>query len=418
MIQEVVYNSSTNEVASALVFVERWSGARRDLLAVWRADAAGVRPLRRAPFAPRWCPRAAPRCHTTRSGDAFAPRCHDTIWGLCLAVAVLTPLALTYARRARLRRLKLRDLALFEQLQEQRKNNSSKFSSNLVSRNQFELREELGFGAYGRVSVAVLRRPGAPPHAVAAKEPAMERLQDEAELIREADVLASLHHENIIRFEGVCLDGRAVFFMEYAFFGDLRHYLRARRPLVVSASIETEVGAEAEATEAAHVSAAALTRLARQAAEALCYLEARRIVHRDIRAANCLVDETRNLKLADFGLARYLAGEEEEYIWQNLRRLPAACMAPESLLSGVFSAASDVWALGVLMLELVTLGEPPYGARSTADIVAGLRTGDHPPLPAAASPDTSVLSLEFSTSESFLQLINQPSCHLMLSGTR
>ncbi|CAH2067731.1 unnamed protein product, partial [Iphiclides podalirius] len=385
---ELRYNCTDFELATAVIFVERWMGERRTLLAAWRLEEGSVKVLLDggAVCDPTFRDRNV--CLTTYSGDAFVPNCHDFIWLSLIIIIAVAPLVLFYARRARLHSLKLRDLALLEQLLEQRKSNSRKFASHLVSRDEFELREELGCGAHGHVRVAVLRRPRQPPLAVAAKMPAEERLQDEADLIREAGVLATLKHKNVVRFLGVCLDGPALFFMEYAFFGDLRNYLRTRRPLAEFAyrSCATNgIPDGHDVAEAIYVSAAALTQLARDATAALDYLSKRRIVHRDVRASNCLIDETRTLKLADFGLARTLSDEEEEYTYQHLRRLPLACMAPESLTHGVFSTASDVWGLGVLMLELVTLGAPPYGEAKPAEIMDRIRAGGHPPLPPAVN---------------------------------
>ncbi|XP_068621208.1 uncharacterized protein [Battus philenor] len=383
IMETITYEEDTYELSSAWAFVERWEragAARRTLLAAWRVRAGGLQAHYEAAALCAPAFRVTPTCYSTSSGDPFAPRCHDAVWLTMTVVLLTASLALAFARRQRLRQLKLRDLALLEQLVEQRRSSSSRFASCLVSRGEFELREKLGCGEYGRVRVAVLRRAGRPPAAVAAKEPAEERLQDEADLIREAGVLFSLEHENIVRFVGVCLDGRALLFMEHAFFGDLERYLRARRPL---AEFMRPERAEAEAV---FVSARALSSLGAQAAAALQYLAARRVVHRDVRAANCLVDETRRLKLADFGLARRLDDDGREYVCRHRRRLPAACMAPESLLHGVFSPATDVWALGVLLLELVTLGEPPYGRADAAAIMALVAGGRHPPAPHDASP--------------------------------
>ncbi|KAL0895218.1 hypothetical protein ABMA27_013656 [Loxostege sticticalis] len=165
-----------------------------------------------------------------------------------------------------------------------------------------------------------------------------------------------------------------------AFFRDLLGYLRARRGLAAGAA----VGAVGEAE---HAGAAALTRLARQAAAALEYLRAQGVVHRDVRAANCLVDARRALKLADFGLARRTAAGGE-YWCRRHGLLPVPWMAPESLERGVYSASSDVWGLGVLLLELVTLGEPPYGAWPPERVLRHVCAGGRPPLPADVTPGT------------------------------
>ncbi|XP_028173236.1 uncharacterized protein LOC114362150 [Ostrinia furnacalis] len=113
------------------------------------------------------------------------------------------------------------------------------------------------------------------------------------------------------------------------------------------------------------------------------------VVHRDVRAANCLVDARRSLKLADFGLARRAgAGAGAEYVSRRRGPLPALWLAPESVERGAFSAASDVWALGVLLLELATLGARPYGAWPPLRVLRHVGAGGHPPLPVDIAPET------------------------------
>lgn len=137
---------------------------------------------------------------------------------------------------------------------------------------------------------------------------------EEAEFLREGCALAALQHAHVVRLLGVCAaDGPPLLLMEYAFYGDLLQYLHERKHLVELAAMESYSCTDldnpdamaAVEPEAVHVSATALTRLAREAAEALAYLAKRRYVHRDVRAANCLVDANRALKLADFGMDKF-----------------------------------------------------------------------------------------------------------------
>lgn len=55
--------------------------------------------------------------------------------------------------------------------------------------------------------------------------------------------------------------------------------------------------------------------------------------------------------------------------------LPVRWMSPESLIDGVFTSHSDVWAFGVLLWEIMTLGQQPYPARTNLEVMQYVRTG-------------------------------------------
>jgi len=113
--------------------------------------------------------------------------------------------------------------------------------------------------------------------------------------------------------------------------------------------------------------------IARQIAAGVAAAHERGVVHRDLKPANVMIDADGQVRVADFGLAG-VSGE-------SIRAGTPAYMAPEQLAGGQVTAASDIFALGLVLYELFT-GKRALGASNVAELVA-LHEGDAIPPPSA-----------------------------------
>lgn len=167
--------------------------------------------------------------------------------------------------------------------------------------------------------------------------------------VAERRILAGLDHPGIARLieGGLHADGRPYFAMEYV----------QGRTLLDHAN---EHGLDPRAR----------VRLMVDVCQAVGFAHRRLLVHRDIKPANLLVDERARVRLVDFGLAKALAedGSSGSATTRWIRRLTPEYAAPEQLLGGTITTATDVYGLGLVLYELLT-GTRPH--RDTAERLAG-----------------------------------------------
>ena len=121
-----------------------------------------------------------------------------------------------------------------------------------------------------------------------------------------------------------------------------------------------------------------------QVAEALAYAHDHGIIHRDLKSSNVVIDATGRATVLDFGLAKRLptaiddASAEPSLTVQGALAGTLSHMAPEVLLGGEADARSDVWALGVLLYELVS-AKLPFTGRTPYEVSSAILS--EPPCP-------------------------------------
>uniref|UniRef100_A0A8D8BNL8 Focal adhesion kinase 1 n=2 Tax=Culex pipiens TaxID=7175 RepID=A0A8D8BNL8_CULPI len=181
--------------------------------------------------------------------------------------------------------------------------------------------------------------------------------------LEEAYIMQKFEHPHIIKLIGICSGSPIWIVMELARLGELRAYLKKNGP-------KLKLGT--------------LLLYSYQLSTALSYLESKKFVHRDIAARNVLVSSPTCIKLADFGLSRWV--EDQSYYTSTKGMLPIKWMAPESINFRRFTTASDVWMFGVCTWEILMLGVKPFQGIKNCDVIGKLENGERLPLPPNCPP--------------------------------
>uniref|UniRef100_A0AAX7SW47 Fibroblast growth factor receptor n=1 Tax=Astatotilapia calliptera TaxID=8154 RepID=A0AAX7SW47_ASTCA len=194
--------------------------------------------------------------------------------------------------------------------------------------------------------------------------------KDLSDLISEMEMMKIIgKHKNIINLLGACTqDGPLYVIVEYASKGNLREYLRARRPPGM------EYCYNPDQVPVENVSIKDLVSFAYQVARGMEYLASKKCIHRDLAARNVLVTDDNVMKIADFGLARDIH-HIDYYKKTTNGRLPVKWMAPEALFDRIYTHQSDVWSFGVLLWEIFTLGGSPYPGVPVEELFKLLKEG-------------------------------------------
>ncbi|XP_006875683.1 PREDICTED: epithelial discoidin domain-containing receptor 1 isoform X3 [Chrysochloris asiatica] len=187
------------------------------------------------------------------------------------------------------------------------------------------------------------------------------------DFLKEVKIMSRLKDPNIIRLLGVCVqDDPLCMITDYMENGDLNQFLSAHQ--LEDKAAEGAPG-DGDAAQGPTISYPMLLHVAAQIASGMCYLATLNFVHRDLATRNCLVGENFTIKIADFGMSRNLyAGDY--YRVQGRAVLPIRWMAWECILMGKFTTASDVWAFGVTLWEVLMLCRAqPFGQLTDEQVI-------------------------------------------------
>jgi serine/threonine-protein kinase len=227
---------------------------------------------------------------------------------------------------------------------------------------RFEISRTLGRGAMGtvylardpridrQVAVKTLRDPSATPELSA---------EVEARFHNEARIAGRLEHPNVVTiYEAGREEGVLYIAMEYVDGEPLNQYAASHSP-----------------------SFAERIELIRQAALALGHAHEKGVLHRDVKPGNILVTRDGQVKVADFGIGKLLAGTGSLTRTGQLVGSPAY-MSPEQIRGGALDARSDLFSLGVVLYELLTGVRPFPGNSMTTLVYQILHTEARDPLAA------------------------------------
>lgn len=211
---------------------------------------------------------------------------------------------------------------------------------------KFEIISYLGGGRFGDVYLA---KDTVIKEKIALKV-ARSRVLDTSSFLQEIKVLFTLHHPHILRYHSAdIIDGKLVLITEYVEGQTLRNYIERRCPtsFLMAEQILLPI------------------------ADSVDYAHSKFVTHRDLKPENIMLTKDENVKLMDFGLAKFI----DRDLSQSVGGTPPY-MSPESWRGRVHKA-SDQWSLAVIAVELLT-GINPFFSENLEDIRAKILQTQNP----------------------------------------
>ncbi|XP_047312074.1 cysteine-rich receptor-like protein kinase 25 [Impatiens glandulifera] len=200
--------------------------------------------------------------------------------------------------------------------------------------NDFSNDNRLGEGGFG----VVYKGEFSNGQEIAVKRLSREHGQGEQEFKNEVLLVAKLQHRNLVRILGFCIDGtERLLVYEFLANSSLDHFLfdHVKRTQLDWQRRYKIIGGTARGLLYLHEDSRV------------------RIIHRDMKASNILLDAEMNPKISDFGMARLSVMDETQ---GNTSKVVGTYgyMAPEYIMHGQFSVKSDVYSFGILVLEIIS----------------------------------------------------------------
>ncbi|KAF2303632.1 hypothetical protein GH714_020388 [Hevea brasiliensis] len=208
------------------------------------------------------------------------------------------------------------------------------FETIRLATNDFSDHNKLGQGGFGTVYKGVLSN----GRVVAVKRLTRNSKQGGVDFKNEVMLVARLQHRNLVRLLGFCSErNERLLIYEYVPNSSLDHFIYDRdKRLLMDWNMRYKI----------------IVGIAR----GILYLHEDsqlRIIHRDLKVSNILLDEKMNPKISDFGTARLFPIDQSEDATSKIVGT-FGYMAPEYVFNGIVSVKSDVFSFGVLILEIIT----------------------------------------------------------------